>query len=170
MQIYAPTYDRRDEEIDRFYRELAKAINNIPKKDIVQGDWNAKVGEDAYCNWRGMLENVDSVKEMREVFVSWSSLDCIILSWLTHYTLIKHPYKWHGTLLMESVTIKLISSLCQNATNPLSSETKQDHSQEQILVVTMNCSWWTSTLSWVNKKKLKLNQLFITRRKNFIHL
>ena len=31
-------------------------IYGIPKKDIlvVHGDWNAKIGEDAYNNWKGM--------------------------------------------------------------------------------------------------------------------
>ena len=34
---------------------LQKVLNKTPKKDILvgQGDWNAKIGEDAYENWKG---------------------------------------------------------------------------------------------------------------------
>ncbi|XP_037780246.1 uncharacterized protein LOC119576673 [Penaeus monodon] len=39
-----------DEVIDDFYENLNDLIKTIPRKDIlvVQGDWNAKIGEDAY--------------------------------------------------------------------------------------------------------------------------
>ena len=37
-----------------FYNQLQAVLDQTPKKDIiiVQGDWNAKVGEDAYSNWK----------------------------------------------------------------------------------------------------------------------
>ena len=55
IQVYAPTSDHTDEEIEEFYELLDTAIAKTPKKDIlfVQGDWNAKVGPDAYTNWAG---------------------------------------------------------------------------------------------------------------------
>ena len=36
-------------------KNCKKVLNKTPKKDIlvVQGDWNAKIGEDAYENWKG---------------------------------------------------------------------------------------------------------------------
>ena len=55
IQVYAPTSDHEDEEIEEFYELLDTTIAKVPKKDIliVQGDWNAKVGPDAYQNWAG---------------------------------------------------------------------------------------------------------------------
>ena len=55
-QVYAPTSDYYDNEIIEFYDQLQNAINQTLKKDIlvVQGDWNAKVGKDAYGNWQGI--------------------------------------------------------------------------------------------------------------------
>ena len=37
------------------YDQLQEVIDQAPKKDIlaVQGDWNAKIGEDASKNWKG---------------------------------------------------------------------------------------------------------------------
>ena len=52
IQVYAPTSTYGDSE-DAFYRELQSLVDQIPKQDIliVQGDWNAKVGEDAQEDW-----------------------------------------------------------------------------------------------------------------------
>ena len=53
FQVYAPTTDHTDEEIEIFYNELQNSISKISKKDImvIQGDMNAKIGKDAHKNW-----------------------------------------------------------------------------------------------------------------------
>ncbi|XP_071487324.1 uncharacterized protein [Diadema antillarum] len=54
--LYAPTTTRSDEEIEDFYHlQVQEVIDETPKKDIivVQGDWNAKIGEDAQKDWKG---------------------------------------------------------------------------------------------------------------------
>lgn len=47
VQVYAPTADSSDEEIESFYEDLIHVIKSIPKKDltIIMGDFNAKVGK-----------------------------------------------------------------------------------------------------------------------------
>ena len=54
IQAYAPTTDYDNGDIEDFYDQLQEVIDQTPKKDIlvVQGDWNAKIGEDASKNWR----------------------------------------------------------------------------------------------------------------------
>ena len=49
IQVYAPSSSYGDSDVDEFYRELEFLVDQTPKQDIlvVQGDWNAKVGEDA---------------------------------------------------------------------------------------------------------------------------
>ena len=46
-----------NEEVQLFYKQLDSIIAKTPKKDIlvVQGDWNAKVGPDAYRHWAGTV-------------------------------------------------------------------------------------------------------------------
>ena len=53
IQVYAPTSSYDDSEVDEFYRELQSLVDQTPKQDIlvVQGDWNAEVGEDAQEDW-----------------------------------------------------------------------------------------------------------------------
>ncbi|GFR58347.1 craniofacial development protein 2-like [Elysia marginata] len=55
MQAYAPTTDHEDEEVEDFYNEVQRRLNETPKKDIIviQGDWNTKIGEDAQEDWEG---------------------------------------------------------------------------------------------------------------------
>ena len=54
IQVYAPTSNYDDGDVDEFYRELQSLGNQTPKQAIlvVQGDWNAKVGEDAQEDWK----------------------------------------------------------------------------------------------------------------------
>ena len=56
VQSYAQTSDYDDNETEEFYDQLQNIIDQTPKKDIlvVQGDWNAKVGKDAFENWQGI--------------------------------------------------------------------------------------------------------------------
>ena len=48
IQVYAPTAQSDECEIDEFYSLLQNELNRVDKNDIVliQGDWNAKVGQD----------------------------------------------------------------------------------------------------------------------------
>ena len=53
IQVYAPTSSYDDSKVDEFCRELQSLVDQTPKQDIlvVQGDSNAKVGDDAQEDW-----------------------------------------------------------------------------------------------------------------------
>jgi len=55
VQVYAPTTDHDDNVIEDFYSHLQETIDKTAKKDviIIQGDWNAKLGQDAQVSWKG---------------------------------------------------------------------------------------------------------------------
>ena len=55
IQAYAQTTDYDDVDIEDFYDQLQEIIDQAPQKDILvlQGDWNAKIREDASKNWKG---------------------------------------------------------------------------------------------------------------------
>ena len=46
IQVYAPTSDIEEAEVEWFYEDLQDLLELTPKKDIlfIIGDWNAKVG------------------------------------------------------------------------------------------------------------------------------
>ena len=46
MQVYAPTSNAEEAEVERFYEDLQDLLELTPKKDVlfIIGDWKAKVG------------------------------------------------------------------------------------------------------------------------------
>ena len=46
IQLYAPTSNAEEAEVERFYEDLQDLLELTPKKDVllIIGDWNAKVG------------------------------------------------------------------------------------------------------------------------------
>ena len=45
IQVYAPTSNAEEAEVERFYEDLQDLLELTPKKDVlfIIGDWNAKV-------------------------------------------------------------------------------------------------------------------------------
>ena len=45
IQVYAPTTDAEEAEVERFNEDLQDLLEPTPKKDVIfiKGDWNAKV-------------------------------------------------------------------------------------------------------------------------------
>ena len=46
IQVYAPTPDASDENLESFYNTVQEALDKIPPRDllVMMGDWNSKVG------------------------------------------------------------------------------------------------------------------------------
>ena len=46
IQVYAPTSNAEEAEVERFYEDLQDPVELTPKNDVlfIIGDWNAKVG------------------------------------------------------------------------------------------------------------------------------
>ena len=46
IQVYAPTSNAEEAEVEQFYEDLQDLLKLTPQKDVlfIIGDWNAKVG------------------------------------------------------------------------------------------------------------------------------
>ena len=46
IQVYAPTINTEEAEVERFYEDLQDFLELTPKKDVlfIIGDWNVKIG------------------------------------------------------------------------------------------------------------------------------
>ena len=46
IQVYTPTCNAEEAEVEWFYEDLQDLLELTPKKDVlfIRGDWNAKVG------------------------------------------------------------------------------------------------------------------------------
>ena len=53
IQIYAPTSNAEEAEIERFYEDLQDFLELTTQKDVLfnTGDWNAKVGSQEIWPW-----------------------------------------------------------------------------------------------------------------------
>ena len=57
IQVYAPTSNNEEAEVEWFYEELQDLLELTPKKDVlfIKGDWNAKVGSQEMPGVTGKL-------------------------------------------------------------------------------------------------------------------
>ena len=57
IQVYAPTTEAEEAEIDQFYDDLEKLLELTPKNDVlfVIGDWKAKIGSQEIAGVTGKL-------------------------------------------------------------------------------------------------------------------
>ena len=46
IQVYAPTSNAEEAEVEQFYKDLQDLLELTPKEEVffILGDWNAKVG------------------------------------------------------------------------------------------------------------------------------
>ena len=52
IQVYAPTSNTKEAEVEQFYEDLQDLLELTSKKDVlfIIGDWNAKVGRNTWSN------------------------------------------------------------------------------------------------------------------------
>ena len=57
IQVYAPTSNAEEAEVERFYEDLQDLVELTRKKDVlfIIGDWNAKVGSQEIPGVTGMF-------------------------------------------------------------------------------------------------------------------
>ena len=57
IQVYAPTTNAEEAEVERFYEDLQDLLELTPKKDapFIIGDWNAKVGSQDIPEYQAIL-------------------------------------------------------------------------------------------------------------------
>ena len=64
IQVYAPTTDAEEAEVESFYEDLQDLSELTPQKGIlfIMGDWNAKVGSQELPGVTGKLALVYKMK------------------------------------------------------------------------------------------------------------
>ena len=57
IQVYVPTSNTEEAEVERFYEDLQDLLELTPQKDVlfIIGDWNAKVGSQETTGVTGNL-------------------------------------------------------------------------------------------------------------------
>ena len=57
IQVYGPTSNAEEAEVEQFYEDLQDLLELTPKKDVlfITGDWNAKVGSQELPGVKGKV-------------------------------------------------------------------------------------------------------------------
>ena len=57
IQVYAPTNNAEEAEVEQFYEDLKDLLDLIPPKDVlfITGDWNTKVGSQEIPGVKGIF-------------------------------------------------------------------------------------------------------------------
>ena len=156
IQEYAPTSNYNDGDVEYFYDELKKnSWTRRQKNDIivVQGDWNAKIGEEACKDWKGECGQHCNINQTIEADGSWNSLATMTWWWQTHLAPTKHPEKSPGAAQTERHATKLTTSWWRNDSKQVWTLPRLEASQEPTLEATMSWSWLPSSYIWRGREK-----------------
>ena len=135
IQVYAPTSNAEEAEVERFYEDLQDLLELTPKKDVlfITGDWNAKVGSQETPGVTGKfgLGIQNEAEQMLREFCQHNAL--VITNTLFQHT---REESTHGHHKMINTEIRLIIFFATKDGEALYSQQKQD--QELTVAQIMN--------------------------------
>ena len=81
IQVYAPTTDSNDEEIETFYNEIEQVIKQCKSQDntVIQGDFNAKVGQGRYDDIAGP-HGLGCRNARGDTLIEWAKINNFMIS------------------------------------------------------------------------------------------
>ena len=68
IQVYAPTSNAEEAEVEQFYEDLQDLLELTLKKDVIFiiGDWNAKVGNQKHLEYQTNLALEYEMKQVKD--------------------------------------------------------------------------------------------------------
>ena len=138
VQIYAPTSEHDEEEVEQFYEDLDKAMKQLKSQDIkiVMGDFNAKVGdakiEDIVGPWGLGTEN-----ERGERLVEWCRENDLMISntWYQNHRRRRYTWKSPGDRIRNQIDYILIQKRFRNAVKSSKSMPGADCDSDHVPVM-----------------------------------
>ena len=125
IQVYAPTSNAEEAEVERFYEDLQDLLELTPKKDIlfIIGDWNAKVGSQETLGITGKF-GLGMQNETRQRLIEFCQENALVIA-----TTLFQQHKrrsTHGHHQMVNTEIRLIIFFAAKDGEALYSQQKQD--------------------------------------------
>ncbi|GFO26722.1 craniofacial development protein 2-like protein [Plakobranchus ocellatus] len=118
IQVYAPTANSNDEDLDKFYNELDTAKTQCKSQDplIIMGDFNAKVGTEKVDDIVGK-HGLGIRNERGEKLIEWYQTNNIIVgnTWFQQAQRRKWTWKSPGDDTRNQIDYMIISKRYRNA-------------------------------------------------------
>ena len=122
--------------MQEFHEQLESTIKEIPRKGlIIQGDWNGKVGPDAYEQWPGRMGRfgVGEISVRGEGLLEFTYRHKMTV--VDNFFLIRSPKEQHGIRQMASRTTRLTIFSQRGDSSPVSIEPRVEYIREQISAI-----------------------------------
>lgn len=138
IQVYAPTSDHSENEIEDFYHQIGKALKHTKPTDIimVMGDLNAKVGRDKISECMGQ-HGLGERNERGERLIEFSTENNLIIA----NTFYQHPnrklYTWRspGDLYRNQIDYIMINEKYRNGIQNIYTYPGADMNSDHCLLV-----------------------------------
>ena len=81
IQVYAPTSNAEEAEVERFYEDLQDLLELTPEKDVlfIIGDWNAKVRSQEIPGVTGKF-GLGIQKEARQRLIEFCQVNALVIA------------------------------------------------------------------------------------------
>ena len=135
IQIYGPTSNAEEAEVERFYEDLQDLLELTPKKDVLFsiGDWNAKVGSQEIFGVTGKF-GLGVQNEAGQRLTEFCQENALVIANTLFQQHKRRLYTW--TSQMVKTKIRLIILFAAKDGKALHSQQKQD--QELTVAQIMN--------------------------------
>ena len=145
IQVYAPTSNAEEAEVERFYEDLQDLLELTPKKDVlfVIGDWNAKIGSQETPGVTGKF-GLGIWNEAGQRLIEFCQENALVI---TNTLFQQHKRRSiHGHHQMVNTEIRLIIFFAAKDGQALHNQQKQD--RELTVAQIMNSLMPNSDLNW----------------------
>ena len=125
IQVYAPTSNAGEAEIEQFYEDLQDLLELTPKKDVlfIIGDWNAKVGSQETPGVTGKF-GLGVQNEAGQRLIDFCQENALVIANILFQQHKRRLYAW--TSPMVNTEIRLIIFFAAKDGEALYSHQKQD--------------------------------------------
>ena len=126
IQVYAPTTEAKEDEVEEFYEDLQDLLELTPKKDVlfILGDWNAKVGSQKTPGVTGKF-GLGMRNEAGQRLIEFCQENALVIA-NTLFQQHKRKNSTHGHHQMINTKIRLIIFFAAKDGEALYSQQKQD--------------------------------------------
>ena len=95
IQLYAPTSNAEEAEVEWFYEDLQDLLQLTPKKDVlfILGDWNAKVGSQETPGVTGKF-GLGVQNEARQRLIEFCQENTLVIAKTLFQQHKRRPYTW----------------------------------------------------------------------------
>ena len=95
VQLYAPTSNAEEAEVERFYEDLQDLLELTPKKDVlfIIGDWNTKVGSQETPGVTGKF-GLEIRNETGQRLIEFCQENALVIANTLFQQHKRRPYTW----------------------------------------------------------------------------